>query len=104
MDDERIQEFCGTWFKDRGRCDSMEPAFKAVSLPWLYRLAVRFLNTLRIEVENDCLSVIVKAGGMMDVVETFPLSGESTILKRRDKRSGSVVGDLKVLDGRLVLR
>ena len=82
----------------------MEPAFKAVSLPWLYRLAVRFLNTLRIEVENDRLSVIVKAGGMMDVVETFPLSGECATLKRRDKRSGSVVGDLKVLDGRLVLR
>ena len=82
----------------------MEPAFKAVSLPWLYRLAVRFLNTLKIELENDFLSIIVKAGGMMDVVESFPLTGECTTLKRRDKRAGPVVGDLKVLEGRLLLR
>ena len=104
MDDRNIRDLCGTWYKDPARCDSMEPAFKAVSLPWLYKLAVRFLNTLRIEIEDDSLSVIVKAGGIMDVVETYPMSGECTVLKRRDKRTGSVVGDLRVDDGRLIVR
>ena len=48
---------------------------EAVSLPWLYRLAVGFLNTLRIEIKNNRLSVNVKADVMMDVVESRCLAG-----------------------------
>jgi hypothetical protein len=98
------EDFCGTWRKDLARCESMDAAFKAVSLPYLYRLAVRYLNTMRIEIKDQSLIIIVKAGGMMDVVETYPLSGDCALQKRRDKRKGAVHGTVELIDGRMTVR
>ena len=49
---------------------------------------------------SDEFKFIVKAGGIMDVVERYPWTGEEQQHKRRDKRAGYHVGRvIKTDDG-----
>lgn len=46
------------------------------------------------QIENDevYFKTILKAGGIMDVVEEYPWTGEMVVHNRRDKRQGTHTG------------
>ncbi|KAL4425760.1 hypothetical protein ABPG75_009776 [Micractinium tetrahymenae] len=85
-----------------------------VQLPWLYRQAMKLLRVLELSGSLECtdraavagdgrlagqledagehFKTVLKAGGIMDVVEQYPWSGEEVVHPRRDKRSGTHTG------------
>ena len=58
--------------KDKGRSDSLDEACDTIQLPWLYRKALALLNTMEVEDSEHDLTTRLKAGGIMDVVGTYP--------------------------------
>jgi hypothetical protein len=79
----------GKWKKDKSACDSMVEACELIQLPWILRQALAVLNNLHIEDETDeHFKTVMKAGGLMDVVECYPWTGETVAHPRRDKRRG----------------
>ncbi|KAK9822357.1 hypothetical protein WJX81_001129 [Elliptochloris bilobata] len=78
----------GKWRKDKEQSDPMEEACDLVELPWLLKKAVLVHNTLELEDTPEFFRTTLKAGGVLDVVERYPWSGEVVLHKRRDKRSG----------------
>jgi len=61
----------GTWKKDKGRSDSMDQACEAVQLSWVLRKALKLLSTLELEDTEERFTTRLKAGGIMDVVESY---------------------------------
>lgn len=84
--------FTGVWKKDKAASDSMHEACELIALPWVFRQAMTFLNTLHVQDTDEGFTTIMKAGGIMDVMETYPWTGEKISLPRRDKRKGKHVG------------
>ena len=78
----------GIWKKDKSASDSMSEACELIALPWVLRQALAVLNTLHIEDTDDHFKTVMKAGGLMDVVERYPWTGETVPHPRRDKRRG----------------
>lgn len=67
--DTTLTSLTGVWKKDRGASDSMDEACDMVALPWIFRKALMVLNTLEVKDTEKYFSTIMKAGGLMDVVE-----------------------------------
>lgn len=82
----------GTWHKDRAASDSMTEACDLVALPWVFRQALGLLNTLKLMDNDAAFQTVLKAGGVMDVVERYPWTGEKVEHGRRDKRRGKARG------------
>ena len=82
----------GVWKKDRAASDSMQEACDFVALPWVLRQALGLLNVLQLEDNPDTFKTVLKAGGLMDVVEKYLWSGEEVEHSRRDKRRGKHYG------------
>lgn len=70
----------------------MNQACEAVALSWVLRKALNVLSTLEVEDTADSFTTRIKAGGVMDVVEQYPWTGEEKQHKRRDKRKGHHFG------------
>ena len=87
-----LPTFTGVWKKDRDVSDSMHEACELMALPWILRQALTVLNTLQLEENDETFTTIVKAGGLLDLVETYPWTGEQVRLPRRDKRRGKHSG------------
>eukprot|EP00889_Picochlorum_renovo_P003599 jgi/Picre1/30629/NNA_005990.t1 len=63
----------GTWKKLPDKSDSMDEACDMVELPWVFRKALKFLNTLvLLDDRSTMFKTVLKAGGIMDVVEEYP--------------------------------
>lgn len=79
----------GTWMKVVSKSDSLDEACDLVELPWVFRNALPFLNKLVLVDTEASFKTILKAGGIMDVVEEYSWTSEEEILHgRRDKRRG----------------
>jgi hypothetical protein len=78
----------GVFKKDKSASDSMSEACELIQLPWVLRQALAVLNTLQIEETEHHFETVIKAGGIMDVVEKYPWTGETVAHPRRDKRRG----------------
>lgn len=90
----------GTWAKDRGRSSSMDEACDLVSLPFVYRKAIGFLNRLVLVDDEGIFRTVLKAGGVLDVEEEYPWNGDNVVHKRRDKRRGTHRGRVsRTIDG-----
>lgn len=111
-------ELSGQWHKDKSQSDSMQEACDAVQLKWVLRRALAILNTLevcsvctfsyhmhpccheqtlisamvQIDDNPEYFQTNIKAGGIMDVVERYPWTGEEKQHSRRDKRPGHHTG------------
>ena len=73
----------------------MEPAFAAIAMPWLYRKAAAFLDTIEIKILGCYLQIKIKAGGILDITESYQLDGANAKNDRRDKRAGHLAGFLQ---------
>lgn len=82
----------GIWLKDRKRSSSMDEACDVVALPFIYRKAIRFLNKLVLVDNERGFTTVLKAGGILDVEEEYPWTGEDVVHRRRDKRRGTHTG------------
>jgi len=83
-----LKTLTGRWKKDKNASDSMSEACELIQLPWVLRQALAILNTLDIEDTDDYFKTVMKAGGLMDVVEKYDWNGEIVAHPRRDKRRG----------------
>ncbi|KAL4526313.1 hypothetical protein Ndes2526B_g00887 [Nannochloris sp. 'desiccata'] len=83
-----LKTLTGRWKKDKNASDSMTEACELIQLPWVLRQALAILSTLDIEDTDDYFKTVMKAGGLMDVVERYSWSGEIVSHPRRDKRRG----------------
>lgn len=90
----------GRWRKDADASDSMQEAVEMVALPFYLRPALGLLKTLEIEDSDAHFKTNLKAGGLMDVIESYPWSGDSVPHSRRDKRRGKHVGYVTRVEGR----
>ncbi|KAL4855955.1 hypothetical protein ACK3TF_003712 [Chlorella vulgaris] len=79
----------GRWKKCSKASDPMDEACAMVELPWLLKKAVLVLNTLELEDSDSYFKTNLKAGGVMDVIEKYPWTGEAVEHPRRDKRRGT---------------
>lgn len=79
----------GIWKKDRDASDGMKEACDLVALSFILRRAITLLNTFAIEDSSTHFKTTIKAGGVLDVRESYPKTGEIVLHSRRDKRSGS---------------
>ena len=60
---------------------------------------------MQVEDTEEYFKTVLKAGGIMDVVELYPWKGETVIHKRRDKRKGTHSGHVeRTKDGEPQLR
>mmetsp|Transcript_47411 Transcript_47411/g.119998 ORF Transcript_47411/g.119998 Transcript_47411/m.119998 type:complete len:232 (-) Transcript_47411:47-742(-) len=84
--------YAGLWRKNPDASDPMDAACDAVELGWVLRRAIGLLNQMQVVDTPDTFGTTIKAGGVLDVVERYPKSGESVVHKRRDKRGGSHTG------------
>jgi len=91
--------YSGLWKKDTVLSDPMDGACDAVELNWVLRRALGLLNYMEINDTDESFGTTVKAGGVMDVVERYPKSGEAVVHSRRDKRRGKHTGQLKQTEG-----
>ena len=88
-DKNTIRNVTGTWMKVASKSDSLDEACDLVELPWVFRKALPFLNKLVLVDTETSFKTILKAGGIMDVVEEYSWSSDEEILHgRRDKRRG----------------
>lgn len=78
----------GKWKKQPLRSDSMDEACDMVALPWVLRKALGFIKVLEIEDTPKHFKTRLKAGGVLDVLECYPWTGEEILHSRRDKRKG----------------
>eukprot|EP00884_Botryococcus_braunii_P012179 jgi/Botrbrau1/20962/Bobra.0135s0080.1 len=82
----------GAWRKDLANSDPMDEACDLVELPWLFRKALLVLTKLELEDTPEHFKTVLKAGGIMDVVECYPWDGTPVKHKRRDKKKGHHLG------------
>lgn len=54
----------------------MTPACDAVALPWVLRKAMILINDLELVDGETAFETRLKAGGVLDVCESFPWNGE----------------------------
>jgi hypothetical protein len=88
-DKNTVRNVTGTWMKVASKSDSLDEACDLVELPWVFRKALPFLNKLVLVDTETSFKTILKAGGIMDVVEEYSWSSDEEILHgRRDKRRG----------------
>lgn len=96
-----LDSVTGTWKKLPAKSDSMDEACDMVELPWVFRKALKFLNTLvLLDDRSTRFKTVLKAGGIMDVVEEYPWTGETVKHSRRDKRKGFHTGKVELVDGK----
>ncbi len=96
-----LDSVTGTWKKLPNKSDSMDEACDIVELPWVFRKALKFLNTLvLVDDRRTSFKTVLKAGGIMDVVEEYPWTGDIVKHSRRDKRKGIHTGKVEVVDGK----
>ena len=60
----------------QGRSDSMTPACDAVALPWVLRKAMLLISDLAIVDSETHFETRLKAGGVLDVCESYPWTGQ----------------------------
>lgn len=96
---QHVEGVSGVWRKVKEDSDPMDEACDMVALPWVLRRALRFLNVLKIEDTADSFVTVLKAGGLMDVVERYPKNGTKVKHSRRDKRRGHHIGSVVYEDG-----
>ena len=60
----------------QGRSDSMTPACDAVALPWVLRKAMLLISDLELLESESHFETRLKAGGVLDVAERYPWTGE----------------------------
>ena len=58
------------------RSDDMTPACDAVALPWVLRKAMVLINDLELADSDTQFETRLKAGGVLDVRECYPWTGE----------------------------
>lgn len=87
----------GRWRKDASASDSMDAACDAVALPWILRKAVGVVKVLELEDTPSHFRTRLKAGGVLDIVETYPWDGSTVLHGRRDKRRGGHRGHVERL-------
>ena len=87
------EAFSGTWKKipEQSDLQGLQTACDLVNLPWIFRRALFFLNTLQLKADDEHLTTTLKAGGIMDVKETYQWNVPSSH-PRRDKRKGRHTG------------
>jgi hypothetical protein len=85
----------GRWRKDGAASDSMDAACDAVALPWILRKAVGVVKVLELEDTPAHFRTRLKAGGVLDIVETYPWDGSTVLHGRRDKRRGGHRGHVE---------
>lgn len=84
--------YAGGWRKDSEASDPMDEACDVVELGWVLRRAIGFLNYMEVVDTPEKFGTTIKAGGVLDVVERYPKTGDSVSHSRRDKRRGSHSG------------
>lgn len=91
----------GRWRKDKAASDSMDAACDAVALPWVLRKAVGVVKILELEDSPAHFRTRLKAGGILDIVETYPWApGAAEVVHgRRDKRRGGHTGRVERVEG-----
>ena len=89
----------GRWRKDKAASDSMDAACDAVALPWVLRKAVGVVKVLELEDTPVHFQTRLKAGGILDIVETYPWDGSEVKHGRRDKRRGGHRGCVERVEG-----
>ena len=62
-------QLSGNWRKDADMSDSMLEACDAVELPWVLRKAIGVIRVMEIEETPHYFRTVLKAGGILDVVE-----------------------------------
>ena len=77
----------------------MDAACDAVALPWVLRKAVNIVKILELEETPLFFRTRLKAGGILDIVETYPwaVDAEEVVHGRRDKRKGGHRGRVERL-------
>ena len=60
----------------QARSDSMTPACDAVALPWLLRKAMLLISDLELLETPTHFETRLKAGGVLDVSECYPWTGQ----------------------------
>lgn len=91
-----IRSLTGKWRKNKNKSDCMREACDMVELPFVFRKALAFLNVLEIQDDGEYFRTVLKAGGIMDVVEEYPWGDSKPVVhRRRDKRKGTHVGSVR---------
>ena len=96
----------GRWHKLKSESDDMKRACDAVELNKILRMGVGLVNTLDIVDERRQgtngeaahFATTLKAGGILDVRERYPWSGETVEHSRRDKRRGRHLGRVSLVE------
>ncbi|GMH33940.1 hypothetical protein BSKO_01774 [Bryopsis sp. KO-2023] len=78
----------GKWRKQPQRSTPMDEAYDMVQFPWILRKAVDLLPYMEVESTPERFKTVLKAGGVLDIVETYSWTGEEVEHPRRDKRYG----------------
>eukprot|EP00890_Picochlorum_soloecismus_P002533 jgi/Picsp_1/3280/NSC_06120-R1_predicted protein [Chlamydomonas reinhardtii] len=95
-----LTSLTGKWRKNKNKSDCMREACDMVELPFVFRKALAFLNVLEIQDDGEYFRTILKAGGIMDVVEVYPWKDcKPVVHRRRDKRRGKHLGSVRREDG-----
>lgn len=91
-----LTSLTGKWRKNKDKSDCMREACDMVELPFLFRKALAFLNVLEIQDDGEYFRTILKADGIMDVVEEYPWKDSKPVVhRRRDKRKGEHIGSVR---------
>lgn len=70
----------------------MGAACDAVELNWVLRKAIGIIKVMEVEDTEGYFKTVLKAGGVLDVVEKYPWDGSKVVHSRRDKRFGKHTG------------
>ena len=76
----------------------MQEACDAVELAWILRKAISLIKTMEVEDSPEYFKTVLKAGGLLDVVERYPWHGGEVLHGRRDKRAGQHRGMVQRTD------
>ncbi|KAL6771910.1 hypothetical protein ACKKBG_A28250 [Auxenochlorella protothecoides x Auxenochlorella symbiontica] len=88
----------GMWVKDKANSDSMDTVCEMAALSWVLRTAVKIISRMELKDDEEAFEVTMKAGGILDVRERYPWSGEPVDHPRRDKRRGKHTAYVKRTD------
>ncbi|KAK2075780.1 hypothetical protein QBZ16_001521 [Prototheca wickerhamii] len=64
------------WQKDKEASDSMDPVCELMQLGWVMKTAIKVISKMQIEDTEESFAFTLKAGGVLDVKECFPRTGE----------------------------
>lgn len=84
----------GRWRRQVEQSDmaGLDKAMDLMEVNFIVRTAGRILKCIELRDTEESFSTVIKAGGILDVRETFPWSGEAREHPRRDKRRGKATG------------